>query len=261
MSYYNPPRQRNLYDPQSKSPFTLSRSKIENFLRCPRCFYLDRRLGVDTPPTPGYPINSAIDHLLKKEFDILRKSGKPHDLMKKFSVNAVPYDHPDLPVWRDDIKNFIGASYFHEITNLNITGMVDDVWINPKGELHIVDYKATATQKEISLDDEYKQGYKNQMEIYQWIFEKNNFKVSNTGYFVYANAKKTPEKFDGILEFEMQIISHKGDSKWVEPTIEKIKKCLDLDQIPDYSKDCDYCKYRLASKKFENKIVQGELGL
>ena len=260
MSYYNPPRQRNLYDPKGNVPFTLSRSRIEGFLRCPRCFYLDRRLGVDQPPTPGYPINSAIDFLLKKEFDLLRKSGKPHELMKKYGVDAVPYDHPELPVWRDDMGNFIGTSYLHLPTNFKITGMVDDVWISPKGELHIVDYKATSTQKEISLEDEYKQSYKNQMEIYQWLFRKNDFKVSKTGYFVYANAKKSPEKFDGILEFEMQIISHFGDDKWVEPTIEKIKKCLDSNQIPDYSKDCDYCKYRQVAKKFEGKATQSSLG-
>jgi RecB family exonuclease len=250
-----------LYDPNSKTAFNLSRSKIENYLRCPRCFYLDRRFGIDVPPTPGYPINSAIDFLLKKEFDILRKSGKKHELMEKFNIDAVPYDHPDLPVWRDDMGNFIGTSYQHQSTNLIITGMVDDVWINPKSELHIVDYKATATQKEISLDDEYKQSYKNQMEIYQWLFRKNNFNVSDIGYFVYANARKTPDKFDGILEFEMQIISHKGKSEWVEPTIKKIKKCLDSDQIPDYSKDCDYCKYRQSTKRFEGKTTQGSLGI
>jgi len=261
MSYYNPPRGKNIYDPESKEPFTLSRSKIENFLRCPRCFYLDRRLGIDTPPIPGYPINSAIDFLLKKEFDALRKSGQPHELMKKFSIDAIPYDHPELPRWRDDMGEFIGMSFLHLGTNLKITGMVDDVWINPKSELHIVDYKATSSQKEISLDDEYKQSYKNQMEIYQWLFRQNDFKVSDTGYFVYANAKKTPDKFDGILEFEMQIISHDGSDKWVEPTILKIKKCLDSDQIPDYSETCDYCKYRQAAKKIEGKITQGSLGI
>lgn len=261
MSYYNPPKSRNNYDPKSKDAFTLSRSRIEGYLRCPRCFYLDRRIGVDQPPTPGYPINSAIDFLLKKEFDLLRKSGKPHELMKKFGVDAIPFEHPNLPIWRDDVNEYIGISYLHAPTNLKITGMIDDVWISPKGELHIVDYKATSTQKEISLEDEYKQSYKNQMEIYQWIFRKNDFKVSDIGYFVFANGQKTAEKFDGILEFEMQIISHTGNDKWVEPTILKIKKCLDSDQIPDYSKDCDYCKYRQAAKKYENNITQGSLGL
>ncbi len=61
--YYNPNRTKNLYDPirhgsgQEKSTelFRLSRSKINLFIRCPRCFYLDRELGVGQPP--GYPFS------------------------------------------------------------------------------------------------------------------------------------------------------------------------------------------------------------
>ena len=66
-------RTRNIYDPSDKKPFKLSRSKVENFISCKKCFYTDRRLGVAKPP--GYPfnINSAVDELLKKEFDLYRK--------------------------------------------------------------------------------------------------------------------------------------------------------------------------------------------
>ena len=58
------PRIRNLYDPESVSPYRLSRTKLENFLNCPRCFYLDRRLGVGQPPGFPFNINSAVDELL-----------------------------------------------------------------------------------------------------------------------------------------------------------------------------------------------------
>ncbi len=44
--YYNSRRTRNLFDPQSEASFKLSRSKIDLFTECPRCFYVDRRLGV-----------------------------------------------------------------------------------------------------------------------------------------------------------------------------------------------------------------------
>lgn len=40
--YYNSNRTKNLFDPKSKTPFKLSRSKIDLFLNCPRYFYLDR---------------------------------------------------------------------------------------------------------------------------------------------------------------------------------------------------------------------------
>lgn len=258
---YNPPRKYNLFDPTSSKPFSLSRGKIENFLKCPRCFYLDRRLGIDQPPLPGFSLNVAVDQLMKKEFDILRKSKKRHELMKKFKIDAVPFDHPDITAWRDDIKKFEGANFLHKQTNLKICGIIDDVWINPTSKLHIVDYKSTSTSREISLEDEYKQTYKKQIELYQWIFRQNGFKVSDIGYFVFANAKKTPEKFDGVLEFEMQIISHKGDDSWVERTVFEIKKCLMSDTLPPSTEGCEYCAYRKASKPFDQKAIQGSLGI
>ena len=83
-------RKRNLYDPNSTEPYRLSRSKLEDFLRCPRCFYLDRRLGVSQPP--GYPfnLNSAVDELLKREFDGYRERQEPHPFMLEAGIDAVP---------------------------------------------------------------------------------------------------------------------------------------------------------------------------
>ena len=93
-------RSRNLVGPALKEPFKLSRSRLENFIRWPRCFYLARRLGLDRPSMPGFTLNMAVDALLKKEFDLYRSKGEPHPLMVKHGVNAVPFKHPDLDTWR-----------------------------------------------------------------------------------------------------------------------------------------------------------------
>src|SRR3972149_10504652 len=68
--YYTANRTCGLYNPKDKKPFKLSRSKLELFTECPRCFYLDRKLGVGRPPGFPFALNSAVDALLKKEFDI-----------------------------------------------------------------------------------------------------------------------------------------------------------------------------------------------
>jgi len=245
-------RKNNLYNSSSDISFSISRSKIDLFLECPRCFYLDRKLGVPRPGMPGWSLNSAVDHLLKNEFDLLRKSGQPHKLMDKYKINAVPFDHPDLPVWRDDNYRHIGATVLHKKTNLKVCGIIDDIWVNTKTkELYIVDYKATSTSKQISLEDEYKQGYKKQMEIYQWIFRQLGFNVSKTGYFLFANAGKNRPEFDGKLEFETSIISYEGNDSWIESAVLDIKKCLDSDKIPQASESCEYCKYRLLVRNEE----------
>ena len=239
--YYNPQRSRGLYDPKSSEPFRLSRSRIDLFLNCPRCFYFDRRLGTDRPPGYPFSLNSAVDKLLKKEFDIHRAKGIAHPLMKQYKINAVPLAHEKMDEWRDALRR--GITYHHKDTNFMITGGVDDVWVAKNGELMIVDYKATSKEEEVSLDADWQIGYKRQMEIYQWLFRKNGFKVSKTGYFVYCNGDSDKKSFDAKLEFDIKVIPYEGDDSWVEKTIIDAHKCLNSDKIPEAGSDCDYCKY------------------
>jgi len=239
--YYNPNRIRGIYEPGAKEPFRLSRSRIDLFLNCPRCFYFDRRLGTDRPPGFPFSLNSAVDKLLKKEFDIHRAKGTAHPLMKHYGIDAVPFAHEKMDEWRDALRR--GITYHHGDTNFLITGGVDDVWANPKGELMIVDYKATSKDEEVSLDADWQIGYKRQMEIYQWLFRKNGFKVSKTGYFVYCNGNTDKEAFDGKLEFDIKVIPYEGDDSWVEKAIIDAHKCLNSEKIPEAGTDCDYCKY------------------
>ena len=242
--YYKGKRSRNLYDPSSSEPFKISRSKIELFIDCPKCFYIDRRLGVGRPPGYPFALNSAVDTLLKKEFDILREKGEPHELMKKYGVDAIPAKNENLNVWRE---NFKGVQYHHEPTNLIITGAIDDLWINPAGEHIVVDYKATSKNEEITaLNKSWQDGYKRQMEIYQWLIRRNEYKVSNTGYFVYCNGKTDVDIFDGKLEFDITLIAYEGNDNWIDGVINDIHACLSSDTIPAQSEDCDYCIYRKA---------------
>lgn len=248
--YYNPRRTKNLFDSQSNEPFRLSRSKIDLFLNCPRCFYLDRRLGVSQPPGYPFSLNSAVDALLKKEFDIHRVGQTAHPLMKAYGIDAVPFEHTKMNEWRDALRG--GITFLHKPTNFFITGGIDDLWTNPAGELIIVDYKATSKNGEVNLDADWQIGYKRQMEIYQWLFRQNKFKVSKTGYFVYCNGDADKEAFDGKLEFDVKVIPYDGDDSWVEPAIMEAKKCLMSDKIPPAGKDCDYCQYVKSVKEVED---------
>lgn len=241
--YYNSQRTRNIYNPGDEKPFKLSRSKIDLFVECPRCFYIDRRLGTGRPPGYPFSLNSAVDALLKKEFDTHRAAQSAHPLMDAYGIDAVPFEHEKIDEWRE---NFKGVQFLHELTNFIITGAVDDVWISPQKELIVVDYKATAVNKEVTLEDEWKDGYKRQMEVYQWLLRQNGFTVSNTGYFVYANGSTENESFDGKLEFDLTLLPYTGSDHWVEDTIKEIHGCLNSDEVPKAGKDCDYCAYRDA---------------
>lgn len=258
MGFATKKRQWHLFDSKSKEPFKLSRSKIELFTQCQRCFYFDARLGIPRPKGPPFSLNSAVDTLLKKEFDIHRAHQSAHPLMKSYGIDAVPYNHEKIEEWRDALRR--GISTLHKPTNLFVRGGIDDVWINPGGEVIIVDYKATSKEGTITLDDEWKIQYKRQMEIYQWLFRQNGFKVSDTGYFVYVNGKTDRKSFDGKLEFDVAVIPYKGSDKWVDGILASIKECLMRDYSPTASVDCEFCSYvkLVEEERSHGKNVGGQ---
>ena len=120
----------------------------------------------------------------------------------------------------------------------------------------IVDYKATSKDEEVNLDAEWQDGYKRQMEIYQWLFKQNGFTVSPTGYFVYANGQKDREAFDGKLEFEVSIIPYTGKTDWVEGVLIDARKTLMSESIPKIGERCDYCPYRNSAGEELAKIAK-----
>lgn len=234
------------YTPGQKKRHRLSRTKIDYFGECPRCFYMDQRHGIARPGMPSFTLNLAVDALMKKEFDIHRVAETTHPLMKEYGIDAVPYQHKDLEVWRE---NFTGVTYVHEGSGFEIFGAVDDIWVNKDGELHVVDYKATSKVEKPTLEGRWGEQYQRQMDVYQWLLKQNGFKVSDTGYFVYVNGDKDKEAFDGKLEFDVDIIPYEGNTDWIEERIMAIKETLDSDEIPKSGELCEFCPYREAAGK------------
>ena len=243
--YYNPKRTRNLYLPGSEKPFKLSRSKIESFLNCPRCFYFDRRLGVGQPPGYPFTLNSAVDKLLKKEFDQYRVKGQPHPICIQNGIDAVPFAHEKLEEWRDSLHG--GVQYFIEDLNLLVSGGVDDLWINRSNQIIIVDYKATSKISPVTLDEDWQIGYKRQMSFYAWLFRKNGFDVADTGYFVYCNGLTNRESFASKLEFDISVLPSTIDDSWVTRAIRDAHECLNSPSASAHSNDCDFCQYLIAA--------------
>jgi len=207
-------------------------------------------LGVGQPPGYPFTLNSAVDKLLKKEFDIYREKQTSHPLMEMNGIKAVPFKHEKLNLWRDALHG--GIEYLHSPTNLLFSGGIDDVWVASDGQVFIVDYKSTSKAEEVNLDADWQISYKRQMEIYQWLFRKNGFNVSLTGYFVYCNGLTDRDIFSAKLDFDIKIIPYVGNDSWVEGTVLDIHKCLMIDTIPASGQDCDFCKYADARKNVED---------
>lgn len=245
---------KKLYVPGQKEPFKISRSKIDLFIECPRCFFLDRRLGVNRPSLPSFTLNNAVDYLLKKEFDSHRIAETVHPLLHSYDLDLIPLKHPKIDEWRE---NFVGVQYLDVETNLQVFGAVDDIWTDKNNIVYVVDYKATSKDSEVTeLDDtKWHDQYRRQMEVYQWLLRKNGFTVSDTGYFVYANGKRDCKSFNSKLEFDINLIPYTGSSDWIPRILPKIKQCLDSTAIPKESRTCEYCTYRTEAGEAFKRFV------
>ena len=241
-------RKRNLYDPKSKSFYRLSRTKLENFLRCARCFYLDRRLGVSQPPGFPFNLNSAVDELLKREFDDYRTKQEPHPYMQGAGIDAVPAQHSQLETWR---QNFKGVSVDHEVTGFTLFGAIADLWLGKDGKYLVCDYKATSKNGEVSLDADWQMSYKRQMEIYQWLLRRNGLEVNDRGWFVYCNGRRELADFNERIEFKVRLLPYDGNDDWVEGALKDAAFTLHKDELPDPGADCEYCRYRREAAERE----------
>jgi hypothetical protein len=235
---------RQVFDPSLEKQYKLSRSKIELFEQCPRCFYLHVRCGISRPDSFPFSLNNEVDRRLKEEFHEYRRRGEPHPYMVQHGLNAVPFKHEQIDAWQDSLRR--GIQYALPGTNLIITGGIDDVWESRgerSGQLIIVDYKATSQQGSVSLDDPWKISYKRQAEIYQWLFKMNGFEVSDTAIFLFCNARKNGNTFNSRLDFEISLLPYQGNTDWVEKTIREAFVVLQSNEKPAPSSCCEWCAY------------------
>lgn len=219
----------------------LSRSKIELYIECPRCFYFDVVLKKARPSTFPLNLNIAVDNLLKREFDTYREMEVKHPVQREFLCDFIPAKHPMLDNWRNVKKG--GLSFEDEIHNCTYFGAIDDIWINSKGIYAIVDYKSTAKEKAVTEVPVYADGYIRQLSFYNYLLKKNHLKVSNYGFLVFATGITNQLQFDNQLKFILTLIRVELEESWIEPTLDSIHKLLTGRFVPNSSDSCRYCRF------------------
>lgn len=240
---------------KNNSKFKLSWKKINLFFQCQHCFYKEQVLGLKRPgiDADSFSLNNAVDALWKNEFDQYRQQEKPHPIMIANNIDAIPFSNKLIYLWRDYQAG--GIRSIDRVNSLELYGIVDDVWINSNQELIIVDYKATAKHKSLTSSTHKNKWIENnekQIAFYANIFRKNGYKVHDTGYFVFSTALHNQSFFNQRLDFETTVQSYKIDDAWIDQSLQDIRNCLDQNNTPEPSIDCEFCKYNLTKGHIEN---------
>ncbi len=226
----------------------MSWKKVNLFQQCRRCFYKEHVLQMKRPgiDADSFSLNNAVDVLWKNEFDVYRAKQIAHPIMLAHKINAVPFNHELVFMWRDYKAG--GIRFVDQVNGLELYGIIDDIWINESKELIIVDYKATAKHKQFMTwpnKNKWDDSNKRQMAFYAALLKRSGHKIYNKGYFVYSTALKDKPLFNQKLEFESCIKDCPIDDSWMDSTMRDLRYCLDQPTAPEASKDCEFCKYEL----------------
>ena len=167
----------------------LSRSTVERYINCPRCCFLEKNYKIKPPSLP-FTLNIAVDNLCKNEFDFYREKQISHPILIQNNIDAIPFNHKNINIWRNNYK---GLKYASEEYEYEFVGAIDDVWQKQNGDLIVADIKATSRNNfdwnDTFQNYEYPKAYKRQLEMYQWLFMKNGFNVAKEAYIVYFNGR------------------------------------------------------------------------
>ena len=222
----------------------LSPNSLNLFLECQHCFWLDKNMGIKRPPPYPYALNSAVDALLKEEFDTYREKKLPHPLLKENGIKAHLFGNQKLlNQWRN---NLAGIRYFDEELEATLFGAVDDVLEFADGKIAPLDYKSTGSTAANVYDR-----FQLQLDTYTFLMEKNGYKTPHKGYLAFYIVDKS-RGFIDRLPFRKEIVEIETNPADVYDIFKDAVTVLRSDKPPEHSSDCQFKKWLDGAKKFNN---------
>ena len=150
----------------------LSPSKLNLFLECPLCFYLQEKEGVKRPAGIFPSLPSGMDGVLKKYYDKFRGSLPPE---LKDKVEGVLMPDKELI---DKFRNWRTFKFKEE--DAIFYGAMDDCLV--EGEVYIpLDFKTRG----FDLKEDTSDYYQNQLDCYCLLLDKNGYKTKGIAFLIY----------------------------------------------------------------------------
>ncbi len=213
----------------------LSPSSLNLYFECRACFWLDKRLGIKRPQPFPYALNSAVDILLKEEFDSYRAKGESHPLLAINNIPAKLFSNQKLlNEWRN---NFKGIRYFDEKSDATLFGAVDDILEFADGKLAPLDYKSTGSSAAKIYDR-----FQLQLDVYTYLLEQNGYHTLHKGYLAFYIVDKS-NGFEDRLTFRKELHIIDTDPSEVQEIFMEAVALLRSKNPPLHSAECEYGKW------------------
>lgn len=236
---------KNLYVKNNLSPFKISRTKIDLFFDCKRCFYLDQRLGIKRPHGTPLIINNLIVKKFKTNIQKLRETKSVVPSSDNLLLNGfIPYLNENLSKWTDPFK---GISTQDKESNLKIFASLDDIWTNNNKCFPVI-IKSIARNEE-DIEENIWHGYTRQLSLLSFLLEKNKLEIGGFGIIVMINASDNTT-YNDSLSLNFFLFKRDIDISWISQTFMNIKELLDSEKPPLISRRCKFCNYSENVGKF-----------
>ena len=214
---------------------TLSRWQLNTFTECPRCFWLVNRFKVKLPKSLPFALNSAIDGLLKTEFDEHRSVGTLPPIFASLEGKAKLFtDSEKLQTWRN---NFQGLRWTDPATGHTLYGAIDDLLEFQDGTHAIVDYKSSGSAAPTIYPS-----YQLQMDVYTFLLQKLGYQAAPKSYFAFFLVVKD-DGFNGRLPFREELVEVTPDPGRVSELFAQAVALAQTDRLPAAGVACDLCRW------------------
>jgi PD-(D/E)XK nuclease superfamily len=213
----------------------LSKSALEVFQSCPKCFWMDKMSKVGRPRGPMPSVVNAIDAQMKALVEGCVSAGTPVPYLA--GCDQLPY--PD----RQKVGTFRSWRTFQAMVEagdrtIKAWGELDDLLVEGDGSVSPWDYKSKGTAPTQEYCEKYNQ---NQGDMYHLLLEGQGLKCSGRAMFTYI----WPEFVSrgGLIQFQYMNIVMETDPARAKKILNAAAECLEGPCPKEGELSCNYCNF------------------
>ncbi|MDI6721156.1 MAG: hypothetical protein QMD85_02105 [Candidatus Aenigmarchaeota archaeon] len=201
----------------------LSPSSLNNFIACPKCFWLSHNKGIRPPDSIVASITNGLDRVIKEYMNRYRPKG----IIPPFLEGKVP----------GRLIEYLPAMTSCKIDDNIFNGRLDECLVLEDGLHAPLDHKSKGFEPR---DNNVHETHQFQMDCYTLLLRENGHNVSNTGYLVYYYPS-FGELHNGI-PFKVHAVRVRTDPEKALKVFREAVKCLQNEE-PAPGRECGLCEY------------------
>ncbi len=215
----------------------LSKSSIDKFINCPRCFWFQQRFKLGQPDMISSKVWKGVERLTIAHYESHRRAATtPENLVGQVPAGAIP-----IQLDSDGMKSmrYWGKGMPFQVDGITVTTALDDMLqipdgSQPKGSRYaVIDYKS---KSKLTDEESTAQMYQTQADVFDLAANINGYPTDGTVYFDYCSPVSIegaePPVGAGDVGYTMQkwasqVITLKADHDRIKKLVLAAAACIE----------------------------------